>query len=370
MKYFKSNLSLLTSIFFLGLFILTSGCGGDRDKAGVSHASPIGAVKPQFLKITSTYPLNVPILGENIKYLAEKAEKGSGGTLKFKIFGPNELVGPLEILEAVSSGKVEAGYSAAGFWKGKLPAAPLFATVPFGPDITEFMAWLFAGDGMKLYQEMYDNAGFNVKVLVCSIIPPETSGWFKTEINSSDDLKGLKMRFYGLGGDVMAKLGVAVKLIPGPEVYNEMEKGIIDATEYSMPVIDENLELFKLAKYNYFPGWHQQATTFELLINKDTWEKLHPSQQTVIEMACRDSIVNSVAQSEARQAPVMKKAQNEHGVIITDWSPEMLKTFRKAWLEVVQEQKERDAFFAKVWDNLEKFRQEYKVWGERAYLPR
>lgn len=178
------------------------------------------------------------------------------------------------------------------------------------------------------------------------------------------------MRFYGLGGDVMTKLGVAVKLIPGPEVYNEMEKGIIDATEYSMPVIDENLELYKLAKYNYFPGWHQQATTFELLIHKDTWKKLHPSQQAIIELACRDSIVNSIAQSEARQAPVMDKAQSEYGVEITDWSPEMLKTFRRAWLEVVQEQKEKDPFFAKVWNNLETFRQEYKVWGGRAYLPR
>lgn len=360
---------LILSVSVAASSLLISGCGGGGQE-GQSGSSGSSAVESKFIKIASTYPASVPILGENIQYLVKRATLASGESLKFKVFNPGELVGALEILDAVSSGKVEAGYAAAGFWKGKLPASPLFSSVPFGPDATEYMAWLFAGDGMKLYQEMYDRAGYNVKVLVCSVIPPETSGWFTKPIHTPEDLDGLKMRFYGLGGDVMTKLGVAVKLIPGPEVYQEMEKGIIDATEYSMPVIDENLELFKLAKYNYFPGWHQQATNFELLIHKDTWNKLHPSQQAIIEMACRDTIVYSLAQSEARQAPVMKKAQSERGVEIMDWSPEMLDTFQQTWLEVVQEEAQGDPFFAKVWENFSAFRNEYKVWGSRAYLPR
>lgn len=351
-----------------------SGCGnnqkGSGDVASLTGSAETAELKKHNLKIASSYPVTVPVLGDNIQYLTDRASKASLGTLNFKIFNPGELVNTLEILEAVSGGKVEMGYSAAGFWKGKLPAAPLFATVPFGPDATEYLAWLLAGDGMDLYQEMYDQAGYNVKVLLCAMIPPETSGWFANRIDSPDDLKGLKMRFYGLGGNVMAKLGVAISLTPGPEVYQDLEKGVIDATEYSMPVIDEKLELYKLVKYNYFPGWHQQATTFELLVHKPVWNALHPNQQLILEMACRDTIVHSLAFSEATQADVMERNQNERQVEISDWSPEMLQAFKNAWDEVVQEEKAKDPFFARVWDNFDAFRKKYAIWGTRAYLPR
>ncbi len=361
----------ISACLCLVLAIVPCGCGHKGNNSG-SMPEGQGGASPvtRNLKIASSYPVNVPVLGENIEYLTQRASEASMGTLKFRIFNPGELVGTLEILDAVSSGKVEMGYSAAGFWKGKLPAAPLFATVPFGPDATEYLAWLLAGDGMALYQEMYDRAGYEVKVLLCAMIPPETSGWFADPIHTPEDLKGLKMRFYGLGGNVMNKLGVAVSLIPGAEVYQDLEKGVINATEYSMPVIDEKLEIYKLVKYNYFPGWHQQATTFELLVHKKVWESLHPTQQLILEMACRDTIVQSLATSEARQADVMLRNRNERGVEIMDWSPEMLDTFRAAWEEVVEEEKSSDPFFAKVWDNFSAFREKYRIWGSRAYLPR
>ena len=136
----------------------------------------------------------------------------------------------------------------------QFPAAPLFSAVPFGPEAGEYMAWIYFENGLDLYQEMYDQAGFNVKVFPCTIIAPETSGWFAEEITSAEQLDGLKMRFFGLGGKVMQKLGVATTLLPGGDIFPALEQGAIDATEFSMPAIDQRLGFDKLVKYNYLPG--------------------------------------------------------------------------------------------------------------------
>jgi TRAP-type mannitol/chloroaromatic compound transport system substrate-binding protein len=222
---------------------------------------------------------------------------------------------------------------------------------------------------MSLYQEMYDQAGFNVKVLPCAIIAPETSGWFAREINSPEDLKGLKMRFFGLGGKVMQKLGVATSLLPGGEIFPALEKGAIDATEFSMPAIDARLGFHKLVKYNYFPGWHQQATVFELLINKKVWEGASDQHQAIIENACKAQVAESFAEGEAIQHTVMQENVEKNGVIIKQWSPEMLDVFKKTWEETAAEES-ADPFFKKVLDDMNAFRDGYTVWKNNAFLPR
>ncbi|MEL6888362.1 MAG: TRAP transporter substrate-binding protein, partial [Pseudomonadota bacterium] len=230
-------------------------------------ATPALAGDKLLLKTPVAFSTALPGLGTPIPRVAEEVALMSGKTLRMKVYEPGKLVAPFEILEAVSSGKINSGYTTAGYWAGKIPAAPLFSAVPFGPEAGEYMAWLYYGKGMELYQRMYDEAGYNVKVLPCAVLAPETSGWFAKEINSPEDLKGLKMRFFGLGGKVMEKLGVATSLLAGGEIFPALEKGAIDATEFSMPAIDQRLGFHKVVKYNYFPGWHQQATVFELLIN-------------------------------------------------------------------------------------------------------
>jgi TRAP-type mannitol/chloroaromatic compound transport system substrate-binding protein len=145
-------------------------------------------------------------------YIASRLEKASNGQFKIKLYEPGKLVAPFEILDAVSTGKIDAGYASAGFWVGKMPVSPLFSSFPFGPEAGEYPAWMFAGNAMKLYQEMYDRAGYNVKVLICTVLPPETSGWFARPIQSPQNLKGLKIRFFGLGGRVMEKLGASISL--------------------------------------------------------------------------------------------------------------------------------------------------------------
>lgn len=333
-------------------------------------AGPLQA-KNLMLKTQSIYPTALPVLGDTMVWFSDQMKAASDGELVFKYFNPGKLVPGMEILESVSKGRIQAGYASAGFWAGKLPGAVLFGSVPFGPEAPEYLAWMFKGNGMKLYQEMYDNAGFNVKAFPLGVLSPETSGWFAKEIKTVDDLKGLKMRFFGLGGKVMQKLGVSVTLLPPAEIFPALEKGAIDATEFSMPSIDKNLGFYKVAKYNYYPGWHQQATFLELLINKDVWEnKMTPAQRAMVELGVRASMMNSLAIAEGTQGPVIKENAEKRGVKNMYWSDDMLATFKSAWKEVHEEQSAKDAFFKKVWDDLSAFRAEYAYWNKLGFLPR
>ncbi|WP_025322090.1 TRAP transporter substrate-binding protein [Deferrisoma camini] len=347
---------LLAAVLTLGL-VLAGGSGWAKEKKIL-------------LKVPIAFSTALPALGSTIQWMADRVETLSGGTIRMKVYEPGKLVAPFEILDAVSTGKVNAGYSTAGYWQGKMPAAALFSAVPFGPEAGEYLAWLYYGNGLKLYQEMYDRAGYNVKVLVCGVIAPETSGWFLKEIKGPQDLKGLRIRFFGLGGKVMEKLGASVSQLPGGEIFPALEKGAIDATEFSMPAIDKRLGFYKIAKHNYFPGWHQQATVFELLINKKVWNQMSEHQKMVLEMLCKASVADSFAYGEAIQFDAMKENVEKHGVTLHYWDDRMLATFRKAWEEVAEEEAAKDAYFKKVWEDMKAFRTNYKVWQAYAFLPR
>ena len=234
----------------------------------------------------------------------------------------------------------------------------------------EKSTWMLYDDGMKYFQQMYDDNGYNVKVLLCGMYAPETSGWFKKEINSMEDLQGLNMRFFGLGAEVMQKLGVSTSLLAGGDIFPALERGAIDATEFSMPLVDANLGFYNIAKYNYFPGWHQPSTMFELLINKDRWEELDEIAQNQIEIACMANLADNFAEGEAKNFPAMKENVEEHGVEIKNWNEEQLQQFESAWLEVAGELGAEDPFFQEVWDDLQQFRQDYKLWSNNIYLPR
>nr|WP_319556466.1 TRAP transporter substrate-binding protein [uncultured Vibrio sp.] len=327
------------------------------------------ADKKILLKTPIAFGSHLPALGTPIQWFADRIEQTSGGTIKMKIYEPGKLVNPPEILDAVSTGKVNAGYAISGYWQGKLPASAIFSSIPFGPEAPEFMAWLFFGNGLKLYQEMYDQGGFNVKVMPCAMNSPETSGWFRKPIEKPEDLKGLNMRFYGLGASVMEKLGVGTVQIPGGEIFGALEKGAIDASEFSQPAVDDRLGFHKVAKYNYFPGWHQQSTVFELLINKDTWNDMSATQQSAVETTCMAAMTYSIAEGEAMQYAAMEKAK-QNGVEIRYWNQEMLDLFKNTWMEVVEEKKTEDPFFDKVWTDLNNFRKGYALWSANGFLPR
>jgi TRAP-type mannitol/chloroaromatic compound transport system substrate-binding protein len=321
------------------------------------------------LEMTSSFGKNLPILGTAAVDFVEKINSISS-EVEFEHFDPGKLVPTLEALDAVSSGSVDASYATTGYWQGKLNAASLFAAVPFGPEAGEFMGWILYDDGAKYWQQMYDDNGYDVHALPCGVIAPETSGWFKNEITSVDDLKGLNMRFFGLGAKVMEKLGVSTSLLGASDIFPALERGAIDATEFSMPLIDARLGFHKIAKYNYFPGWHQPSTLFELLVNKDVWEDLDEKAQSQIEVACLANITTNLAEGEAKNFDAMVDNVENNGVIIKQWPPEILAAFEAAWNEVVAELSAEDEFFQEVWNDLQEYREGYRTWSTSIYLPR
>ena len=332
-------------------------------------ATGTAAQSQEVIEMTSAFSRNLPILGTAGVDFVDKINSISTD-VEFEHFDPGELVPTLEALDAVSSGSVDAAYTTAGYWQGKITSASLFAAVPFGPEAGEFLAWMLYDDGAELFQRMYDENGYNVKVMPCGIIAPETSGWFKEPINSVEDLEGLNMRFFGLGAEVMQRLGVSTSLLAAGDIFPALERGAIDATEFSMPLIDQRLGFYNIASNNYFPGWHQPATMFELLINKDRWEDLDELSQNQIEIACLANITTNYAEGEAKNFAAMISNVEENGVTIRQWPDEMLATFESTWNEVAVELATEDEYFKLVWDDLQEFREGYKTWVNNIYLPR
>jgi len=332
-------------------------------------ATTTSVIAKDTLEMTSAFGQNLPILGTAGIDFVSKINSISN-EVEFEHFDPGKLVPTLEALDAVSSGSVDAAYATSGYWQGKINAASLFAAVPFGPEAGEFMGWVLYDDGAKYWQQMYDENGYNVVATPCGVIAPETSGWFKKEINSVDDLKGLNMRFFGLGAKAMQKLGVSTSLLGASDIFPALERGAIDATEFSMPLIDARLGFHKIAKYNYFPGWHQPSTLFELLVNRDVWEGLGERAQEQIKVACLANITTNLAEGEATNYAAMVDNVENNGVILKQWSPEMLNAFEGAWNEVAAELAADDPFFAEVWADLQEYRKGYATWSQNIYLPR
>ena len=316
-------------------------------------------------KMQSAYPSSLVQLGASGKDLASQVEKISGGEFKIRFYEPNALVPALEILEAVKAGSIDAGWASAGFWAGKIPAAAFFGSVPFGPGSGEYMAWIDYGGGQEIWDSLYEPHG--IKGLPCAMLAPEASGWFRSEISSVEDLKGLKMRFFGLGARVMEKLGVSTQLLAPGDIFPALERGTLDATEFSQPAIDLNLGFHQVAKHYYFPGWHQQSTYLELLVNLDKWNALADSQRAQIETACKANIQKTIAEGEAIQIEALKTLRDK-GVQIHQWSADILEHLETAWQAVAEEEAEKDPDFKKVWQSLSSFREGYQTWNSLAYL--
>ena len=325
--------------------------------------------KRVLLKVPTSFATNLIGLGTGAVTFKKQVESMTKD-IKVKLYEPNKLIAAFEILDAVSTGKINAGWTIAGYWQGKIPAAPLFSAVPFGPEAPEYAAWMYYGNGWKLYQEMYDSHGYNVKVIPCAISAPETAGWFQNEITSVQDFDGLKIRFFGLGGEVMKRLGASVTLLPGGEIFPALEKGAIDASEFSIPIVDVKLGFYKIAKYNYFPGWHQQATLYELLINKKTWNAMDKYQKGILQVACKATMMDTLAETEATQGEVIRDNLEKRGVIVKKLSPAMLAEIEAVWKEVIAEKSAQNAFFQKVYTDLKGFRENYNYWKINGFLPR
>ncbi|MBL27699.1 MAG: C4-dicarboxylate ABC transporter [Rhodospirillaceae bacterium] len=340
-----------------------SGTTGEEEPSAEAAGANQGTVVRW--RMASTFASQWPIHGDLGVMLVENIAKATGGTVQVKYFEPGALVPALELFDAVSAGSVDAGWSSPGYWAGKEAATPLFTTVPFGPNMSEYLAWLYGSDGEELFRELY--AKYNIMALHCGLHPPEGSGWFREPIESLDDLKGLKMRFFGLGGRVMEKLGVSTQMLAGGDVYPALELGTIDALESSMPVSDLAQGFYQIAKHYYLPGWHQQTSLFEFIINMDRWNALTDTQRFQIEMVCGNHFKEGAAMGETMQAAAIAELLAK-GTQIHEWPPEFIEVFRQATAEVMEEEAARDETFDKVWASMKAFREAYAPWRDMGYL--
>ena len=293
----------------------------------------------------------------------------SGGRIEVKVYGAGELVPAFEIFDAVSRGTAEMGHGAAYYWKGKSEAAQFFASVPFGLTAQEMNSWLYYGGGMELWQELY--AGFGLVPAAAANTGVQMGGWFNKEINSVDDLKGLKMRIPGLGGEVLRRAGGTPVSLPGGEIFTSLQSGNIDATEWVGPYNDLAFGLYKAAKYYYYPGWHEPGTTLEAFINKEVFDNLPDDLQAIVLNACKVANQDLLAEYTARNPAALQTLLTEYGVELRQYPDDVLLALRKLSTEVVAEIAEKDAFSRKTYASYQKFLANSKEWSsvsELAYL--
>jgi TRAP-type mannitol/chloroaromatic compound transport system substrate-binding protein len=313
---------------------------------------------PVVLVTPIVYGTHMPGLGDSATKLAKLIKDRSGGTLQLDLKQPGDGTTPDEILDKVSDGKVDAGFSTPSFWTAELPAAALFAGYPFGPDGKTYLDWFDNGDGRSLYQEMYDHAGMKVHVMPCAFGGAESGGWFAKEIKSKDDLKGLRMRIFGLGARVMAEAGATTVVLPGGKIESAFDKKEIDAAELYTPAVDIDEGLKDKAKLIYIPGWHQPETVLEFIVNKDHWEGLTDEQRSLIDGACKTLLQESLAGSSRLQAEALSELSAKDGVRILTWPDDVLAALKEAWAKVAKDEGDRDYFFRFVLDDIDKFRAE------------
>ena len=335
--------------------------------AGATLAAP-AIVKAQSTitwKMTSAYAKGSPFYMDgpgSATDLARRVEAMSGGRMKIQVFGAGELVPAFEGFDAVRAGTVEMNHANAYFWTGKTFAAQYFTAVPFGMNFQGINGWLYDGGGQELWNEVY--APFGMIALPCGNTGVQMTGWFKKEINSVADLKGLKMRIPGLAGKVYAALGVDVKVLPGGEIFPALERGVIDAAEFVGPFQDRRLGLHKAAKYYYTTGWHESATVSELLINKAAWDKLPRDLQAIVTNAAAACNVISEAWCQKANSDAMEDLIKNQKVIAKPLPNSVIKALRTETDKVLAEATAKDPLVKKVHDSYFSFKAKFDRWSE------
>ena len=312
-------------------------------------------------KITTTWPPNFPVLGEGCSKLAHWIEEMSGGRLKIKVYGGGELIPSLESFEAVSNGAIEMGHGGAYYWAGKTPAAQFFSTVPFGMSFKQMNAWIITGGGRELWEELYDR--FDLMPMLCGNTGVQMGGWFNKEINTIEDLQGLKMRMPGLGGKVLARAGATALLVAGGEIYTNLERGVIDATEWIGPYHDYLMGFHRIAKYYYYPGWHEPGPALELIVNKSKFLSLPSDLQAIIRTAAHRSNTWVAAEFDNKNAVYLDKIIEEGEVSLKSFPDPVLERLREYTNEVIAELVEQDEDSRKVYESFDKFRRGLNRWS-------
>ena len=332
-----------------------SGCYKEGNRATKSSSIQ----KKVTLKLATSWPAHFPIMGTGVDNFAKRCFELSGGTLEIKVYPKNILVPALQVFDATSASQIDAFHSGVYYWKGKNSAFSIFGGMPLGLTSEEMITWLKFGGGMELWRELY--AKFNLYPLVGGSTGPQMGGWFKKPINSLSDLKGLKMRIPGLGGEVLKRLGVNPILLPAGEIYTALERGTIDATEWVGPALDRMMGFDKAADY-YYTGWHEPGSILEITFNKERWEKLSPQHQAIITAAAEEMTGTMVQEFRYKNAKAL--VEMPHNVQIKNFPKEIISAAKVALKEVLHDESKKNPDFKKVLKSYNNFTELNKKWDD------
>ncbi|MBK8175390.1 MAG: C4-dicarboxylate ABC transporter [Rhodospirillales bacterium] len=313
------------------------------------------------LKLAGGFPPDMPVAGDLAKRIDSRIWEVSRGQFEIRSYPPGALAAVDDVFEAVGAGAVDAALTTPDVAGNRVPALRIFAGVPFGPSADEFLAWLQLGGGKELFDSL--NEQHNVHALVCGMLPPSAFGWFRHELLSVQDLKGLKMSAGGLAARALSRLGVDIVTYAPGDLMLAIEQGNVDAVAYASPAIDRRMEFGTWLK-NYYPeGWKQSLTTVVLIINLKKWQQLNVSQQAQVETLCGDTISDTLAKGEAVQFVALKEFFAQ-GIRLQRLPPGILDALDRAWKQVVQQASSSDPDFLRVWQSLSAFRADYAIWRE------
>jgi TRAP-type mannitol/chloroaromatic compound transport system substrate-binding protein len=312
--------------------------------------------------MVTSWPPNFPGHGVSASRLARRLEELSGGRITVDVFAAGELVPAFEVLDAVSRGTIELGHSGPIYWRGKIPAAQLFGSVPFGMSPDVFNGWIFHGGGMELWREAY--AIQNITPFLAGNTGAQMGGWFNREINSLADLRGLKMRIPGLGGEVMRRAGVLPVNLPGSEIFTALQTGAIDATEWVGPYNDMAFGLHQAADYYYYPGWQEPSGALELLVSTPAFESLSPELQHIVETACIAENSYVLAEFNTRNHEALMTLTEEHQVEVRRFPDDVLDALQRYSIEVLDELAASDPLVARVYESYLAYSAKIEPWLE------
>ena len=355
-------------ILLIALSLVVTSCSQGNDNQSISKES-YDLEKTFKWTMVTTWAKNYPGLGMAAENLSKYVEEMSNGRLKIKVYGQGELVPPMGVFDAVSQGNVEMGHGASYYWIGKIKSAQFFTAVPFGLTAQEMNGWLHYGGGLELWEEAY--APFDLVPLAGGNTGVQMAGWFNKEINSLEDLRGLKMRIPGLAGDIITRAGAETVQLPGNEIFLSLQQGVIDAAEWVGPYNDLTFGLHQVAKYYYYPGWHEPGSTLEIIVNRNALESLPQDLQAIVKYGARAVNQEMLDEYTARNNKALRELVDKHGVELRKLPDDVLIKLRNISAEVMQEFIKGDEMAQKIYESYNSFKKEvtaYHEISEKAYI--
>jgi TRAP-type mannitol/chloroaromatic compound transport system substrate-binding protein len=345
-------------------FLKKAGITTAAAAASLSVGAPAVIASPKKIRwqATSFWNPKVKIMFDMVKEYCETVKTMSDGQLEIKLYGGGELVPPGGAFDAVSKGTVQMGTGSPYFWAGKSTAFNWFGSIPFGMNAQSINAWFYGGNGMTLMTELYDQ--FNLVPRVIGNSGMQMGGWYRKEINSLEDFKGLKMRIGSIAGRVLQKVGVTTVFVPASEIFPSLERGVVDAAEFVGPVHDILLGLYKIAKFYYTPGWHEPGPVLDMFFNKDAYNALPVHLQKVLDVAAADLNIRTLAKFDAQSATALDTLVKEHGVQVKVYPEDVVQRIKEISKDVIEEEAAKDPFAQKVNEDYKAFQKLTKAWGE------